>query len=243
MALVDALLAKINDPSLRSALRKEVDLLLGKQHYGLVFQQHKPETVELYAHEVRRNCKVRIRSEQDNELYHVDSVKGGKATITSMTEPPESWQIGVDDLVVVREFGDPIYPGLERTGGVQRGGDKAPHLVINAENFHALETLLYTHEGKVDAIYIDPPYNTRDKDWKYNNDYVDSDDVYRHSKWLAMMERRLKLAGRLLRPENSVLIVTIDEKEYLRLGLLLEQTFREARIQMVSSPGVARPVA
>lgn len=107
--------------------------------------------------------------------------------------------------------------------------------MINAENFHALETLLYTHEGKVDAIYIDPPYNTRDKDWKYNNDYVDSDDVYRHSKWLAMMQRRLRLAGRLLNPDNSVLVVTIDEKEYLRLGLLLEQTFPQGRIQMVSS--------
>lgn len=87
----------------------------------------------------------------------------------------------------------------------------------------------------MDAIYIDPPYNTGAKDWKYNNDYVEADDAYRHSKWLAMMERRLKLAKRLLNPENSVLIVTIDEKEYLRLGLLIEQTFPEARIQMISS--------
>src|SRR5205807_3407477 len=75
-------------------------------------------------------------------------------------------------------------------------------------------------------------------------DYVDADDTYRHSKWLAMMERRLKLARRLLNPTNSVLIVTIDEKECLRLGLLLEQTFPEATIQMISSviaqKGVAR---
>ena len=81
----------------------------------------------------------------------------------------------------------------------------------------------------------EPPYNTGARDWKYNNDYVDSEDAYRHSKWLAFMERRLKLAKRLLNPENSVLIVTIDEKEYLRLGLLLEQVFPEARIQMISS--------
>ena len=140
----------------------------------------------------------------------------------------------VDDLVVVAEFRDPIYPGLVSTGKVERGGDRPFHTVINAENFHALQVLLYTHAGKVDAIYIDPPYNTGARDWKYNNDYVDSDDAYRHSKWLAMMERRLKLAKRLLNPENSVLIVTVDEKEYLRLGMLLQQVFEANRVQMVS---------
>ena len=107
--------------------------------------------------------------------------------------------------------------------------------MINAENYLGLQALLYTHEGNVDAIYIDPPYNTGARDWKYDNDYVDKDDAYRHSKWLAMMERRLTLATRLLNAEGSVLIVTIDEKEYLRLGLLLEQLFPTARIQMVST--------
>ena len=140
----------------------------------------------------------------------------------------------VHDLIVVAEFRDSIYPGLVSTGKVERGGDRPFHTVINAENFHALQVLLYTHEGKVDAIYIDPPYNTGARDWKYNNDYVDSDDAYRHSKWLAMMERRLKLAKRLLNPERSMLIVTIDEKEYLRLGLLLQQVFEASRVQMVS---------
>ena len=139
------------------------------------------------------------------------------------------------DLVVVAEFRDPIYPGLVSTGTVERGGDKPYHSVINAENFHALQTLLFTHRGKVDAIYIDPPYNTGARDWKYNNDYVESDDQYRHSKWLAFMERRLLLAKELLNPDDSVLIVTIDEKEYLRLGLLLEQMFPEATIQMVTT--------
>src|SRR5699024_4519713 len=107
-----------------------------------------------------------------------------------------------------------------------------------------LQALLYTHEGQVDAIYIDPPYNTGAKDWKYNNDYVDGEDAYRHSKWLAFMERRLKLAKRLLNPENSVLVVTIDEKEYLRLGLLLEQVFPGESQQMatvvINPNGVAR---
>src|SRR5699024_4131092 len=105
----------------------------------------------------------------------------------------------------------------------------------NAENFHALEMLTYTHRHSVDCIYIDPPYNSGAQDWKYNNNYVEADVDYRHSKWLAFMERRLKVARELLNPEDSVLIVTIDEKEHLRLGLLLEQTFPEADIQMVSS--------
>ena len=117
--------------------------------------------------------------------------------------------------------------------------------MINAENFHALQVLLYTHEGKIDAIYIDPPYNTGARDWRYNNDYVDGDDAYRHSKWLAMMDRRLMLAKQLLNPKSSVLIVAIDEREVHRLALLLEQTFQGADIQMVTSvisaKGVVRP--
>nr|MBP8953951.1 site-specific DNA-methyltransferase [Armatimonadota bacterium] len=80
-----------------------------------------------------------------------------------------------------------------------------------------------------------PPYNTGARDWKYNNDYVDGNDSWRHSKWLSFMEKRLRLAQRLLNPEKGVLIVTIDEKEYLHLGMLLAQIFPEARIQMVST--------
>lgn len=95
-----------------------------------------------------------------------------------------------------------------------------------------------------DYVFIDPPYNTGARDWKYNNDYVDNNDQYRHSKWLSMMQKRLKLAKKLLNPKDSVLIVTIDEKEYLHLGCLLEELFSEANMQMISSAingkGVAR---
>lgn len=109
------------------------------------------------------------------------------------------------------------------------------NFIIEGDNLQALYLLEKTHRGKVDCIYIDPPYNTGAKDWKYNNDYVDGNDVYRHSKWLSMMKSRLVLAKQLLNPTNSVLIVTIDEKEYLRLGCLLEELFPSARIQMISS--------
>ena len=108
------------------------------------------------------------------------------------------------------------------------------NFIIEGDNLQALYLLEKTHRGKVDCIYIDPPYNTGAKDWKYNNDYVDGNDVYRHSKWLSMMKNRLLLAKHLLNPDDSVLIVTIDEKEYLRLGCLLEEMFPTARIQMIS---------
>lgn len=123
--------------------------------------------------------------------------------------------------------------------------DRYPnHVIIEAENLQALVALSYTHAGKIDAIFVDPPYNTGARDWKYNNDYVDSTDGYRHSKWLSMMKHRLELAKQLLNPEESVLIVTIDEKEYLHLGCMLEEMFAGQRIQMVSvnihPGGVAR---
>ncbi|GAB4007505.1 site-specific DNA-methyltransferase [Nocardioides ultimimeridianus] len=226
------------DAQLAADLRAEVKALSERRQFGLNFERHVPEAVDLPGRPVRRGDKVRVlpprgsTAKPDARLGLVLRVADGVATIVI---DDEATQMDVDDLVVVAEFRDPIFPGLVSTGKVERGGDKPFHSVISAENFHALEALLYTHEGKVDAIYIDPPYNTGAKDWKYNNDYVDGDDAYRHSKWLAFMERRLQLAKRLLNPDNSVLIVTIDEKEYLRLGLLLQQSFGDARFQMIST--------
>ncbi len=113
--------------------------------------------------------------------------------------------------------------------------NKPWNFIIEGDNLQALYLLEKTHRGKVDCIYIDPPYNTGARDWKYNNDYVDGNDEYRHSKWLSMMKSRLVVAKRLLNPRDSVLIVTIDEKEYLHLGCLLEELFPEARMQMISN--------
>lgn len=99
------------------------------------------------------------------------------------------------------------------------------NILIEGDNYHALYTLNFTHKKKVDVIYIDPPYNTGAKDWKYNNDYVDSNDTYRHSKWLSFMAKRLRLAKNLLKPNSGVLICTIDENENAALGLLLQKLF------------------
>jgi len=237
-------------------LEREFKALSSRRAYGLNFERHRPEAVELPQRIPRKGDKVRVLPQRgstnrgDQRLWRVTRVEKvdrapvGHIELVGETEP-ETQVVAADDLVVVAEFRDLIYPGLVSTGKIERGGGKPFHTVINGENYHVLKALTYTHRGMVDVIYIDPPYNTRDKDWKYNNDYVDSDDLYRHSKWLAFMERRLNLAKKLLNPEESVLIVTIDEKEASRLSLLLEQTFPEGIIQMVSvtinPKGTARP--
>lgn len=236
--------AKAQNPQLGADLEREFRALSSRLSFGLNFERHRPEAVELPQRPVRRGDKVRIQPPRgtttkcDQRLWVVEALHKAKksADLRLMDAPePETHTVALDDLVVVAEFRDTIFPGLVPTGKVSRGGDKPWHTVINSENYHALKAMTWTHRGKIDAIYIDPPYNSGARDWKYNNDYVEGDDLYRHSKWLAMMERRLLVAKELLNPTNSVLIVTIDEKEYLRLGILLEQLFPEAQLQMIST--------
>ena len=236
--------ARARDPQLGTDLDREFKVLSSRLPFGLNFERHSPEAVELPLRPIRKGDKVRVlpprgsTKKSERHLWRVKAIY--KATKIAELEllgaaQPKTRSIELCDLVVVAEFRDTIHPGLVSTGKVERVFGAPYHTVINGENYHVLKALTYTHRGKVDAIYIDPPYNSGAKDWKYNNDYVEGDDLYRHSKWLAMMERRLEVAKELLNPADSVLIVTIDEKEYLRLGLLLEQTFPEASIQMVSS--------
>jgi adenine-specific DNA-methyltransferase len=238
--------AKAKDLEMGSDLESEIKILLQRLPFGLNFERHKPETVELPLRSKRKGDKVHVLpprgslEARDKRLWQIKKIyTSGNCRMADLelykADQPETQAVPLDDLVVVAESGDTIYPGLVSTGKVERGGDRPYHTVINGENVHVLKALTYTHRGKVDAIYIDPPYNTGAKDWKYNNDYVEGDDLYRHSKWLAMMERRLLIAKELLNPNDSVLIVSIDEKEFLRLGLLLEQTFPEANMQMIST--------
>ena len=231
---LDALLERVPDVGLRSELKDHIERLRRRRQFGLVYESHLPERVRLPDHPIRRGSKVVRRVAPPKEApQEVLRVKGAQVVLDAGDGATE--EASRDDLVVVSDFGEPIYPGLRRLGSIEQGGDKPAHMVIEGENYHALEALRFSHAGKIDCIYIDPPYNTGARDWKYDNDYVDGEDAYRHSKWLAFIERRLRLAKELLNPDNSVLIVTIDEREYLRLGLLLEQTYSEARIQMISS--------
>ena len=236
--------AKAKDATLGNELEREFRALANRRAFGLNFERHAPESVELPGRPVRRGDKVRVlppRGSMDkgdqrlwkvNRTHKQDGTRLADLTLHEAAEP-EAQTVAVEDLIVVAEMRDYIYPGLISTGKVERGGDKPCHTVINGENFHALEALTYTHRGKIDVIYIDPPYNSGASDWKYNNKYVGDEDVYRHSKWLAFMERRLQVARQLLKPSGA-LIVTIDEHEVRRLGLLLEQTLPDHTIQQVT---------
>lgn len=244
MAAIDDLIAQIEDKALRERLRMETSRITKEKKFGLVFEDHLPELTPIYSAKVRRHSKVALRDGKLSDLWRVLSVRDGEAHCRNIGSG-ETREISVDDLVVVRQFGEPIFPALVPVDKVQNGPDDAPwHTLIEADNYHALQLLEYLYAGKVDCIYIDPPYNSGARDWKYNNDYVDDNDNWRHSKWLAFMRRRLELAKRLLNPNDAVLIVTIDENEVLHLGVLLNQIFPKCKIQMttivINPKGTAR---
>ena len=98
------------------------------------------------------------------------------------------------------------------------------HVLIEGDNLNALTALTYTHAGKIDVIYIDPPYNTGNKDFVYNDSFVDKEDGYRHSKWLSFMDKRLKIAKKLL-SEKGVIFISIDDNEQAQLKMLCDEIF------------------
>lgn len=241
MATINDLIEQISNPQLRERVREEVSKLTKQKKFGLVYETHEPEMTLMYDAPVRVGSKVVKREYTESKitadkLLVVKHIRDGVAECELLNKE-ESFEMKVcelvatytipcSDLICIAENGEPIYPYLKPVDSVQNAPDSDLwHTLIEADNYHALQLLAYLYPGQVDCIYIDPPYNSRDKDWKYNNDYVDGSDSYRHSKWLSMMEERLKLAKKLLNPKDSVLIVTIDEKEYYRLGLLLESIF------------------
>ena len=235
MAALDDLISQIPDEALRERIRAEMKRANRQKKFGLGFEEHLPEATPLYDIPVKRGSVVAKKDGQVTDIYYVEKIEDGQATCFHKATK-EHVVLPVDTLVCVAQFGEPIYPYLQPLDTVCNAPDSDLwHTLIEADNYHALQLLEYLYAGKVDCIYIDPPYNTGARDWKYNNDYVDGSDTYRHSKWLSMMEKRLRLAKRLLNPADSVMIVTIDEKEYLHLGCLLEEMFPEAIMQMISS--------
>lgn len=236
MAAINDLVRQIENPELRQRIQQELAKMSKQKKFGLVFEEHLPENTPLYDLTIRSGIRVARRDGDIKDCYQVLSVKDGVAECIHLDDKKELVSFPVGELIAVAQFGEPIYPYLKPLDSICNAPDSELwHTLIQADNYHALQLLVYLYGGKVDCIYIDPPYNTGARDWKYNNDYVDGNDSYRHSKWLSFMKKRLQLAKKLLNPKDSVLIVTIDEKEYLHLGCLLEEMFPEARIQMISS--------
>ena len=235
MAVINDLIERISDPELRRRISEEVARMQKQKKFGLVFEEHLPEATPLYDIPIKKKSLVSLKDRYFKDFYLVKDINGDKLICEKQDDSREIVELNRKDVVAVAQFGQPIYPYLKPMAAVKNAPDSDLwHTLIEADNYHALQLLVYLYGGMVDCIYIDPPYNTGAKDWKYNNDYVDSSDAYRHSKWLSMMKKRLLLAKKLLNPKDSVLIVTIDEKEYLHLGCLLEEILPEARIQMVT---------
>lgn len=235
MAALTDLINQVEDKTLRERLLQGAARLSKQKKFGLVFEEHIPERTPLYGMSIIRGSTVAKKTGSINDIYRVTRIDGEEVLCFDVTTG-ETETVALSELVLVAQFGEPIYPTLQHMDTVENAPDSDLwHTLIEADNYHALQLLEYLYPKQVDCIYIDPPYNTGARDWKYNNDYVDSSDAWRHSKWLSMMQKRLKIAKRILNPNNSVLICTIDEKEYLHLGCLLEEMFPDAKIQMITS--------
>lgn len=234
MAAINDLLRQIPDSTLRNRLEQEFARISKNKKFGLVFEEHIPECTPLYEVPIKRGSTVAQKTGHINDVFSVIKMDGDSAICRNKTTG-EMKDFLLSELVSIAQFGEAIFPTLQPISTVENAPESNLwHTLIEADNYHALQLLEYLYPKQVDCIYIDPPYNTGSRDWKYNNDYVDSKDSWRHSKWLSMMQKRLKIARRILNPETGVLIVTIDEHEVHHLRTLLEELFPEAYIQMVT---------
>ena len=175
MAAINDLISQIQDETLRNRIQEEVSKMAKQKKFGLVFEEHMPESTPLYDMPIKRGCNVMLRdSKDDKAIYVVLKVEGDTAVCVKPEQKDEAVTFELKDIVRVAEFGESIYPYLKPLDSVCNAPDSDLwHTLIEADNYHALQLLEYLYAGKVDCIYIDPPYNTGAKDWKYNNDYVD----------------------------------------------------------------------
>ena len=197
MAAINDLISQIQDAELRERIQKEVNKLSKQKKFGLVFEEHMPECTPLYDMPIKRGCNVMLRDgKEDKSVYIVAKIEGENAICIKRDNQEEAVTFAMADIVRVAEFGESIYPYLKPLDSVCNAPDSDLwHTLIEADNYHALQLLEYLYAGKVDCIYIDPPYNTGAKDWKYNNDYVDGNDVYRHICEFGTLRSRIGCEG------------------------------------------------
>ncbi len=245
MARIEDLISEVADPRVRAALAIEVAALKRRRKFGLVYEAHIPETVLLTDCPIRVGQAV-VERQHPSRRFRVCEIGTDGQTLKlevaaspadetgGARQIPATIELDASNVLVEKRYGEAIFPTLKSVGEVRRGdGDRATHAVINGENLFALELLTYLYPGEVDCIYIDPPFNTGARDWRYNNDYVDKNDRWRHSHWVAMMARRLKMAARLL-TTSGILVVAIDENEHASLTLLLADIFPQCEITSVA---------
>lgn len=238
---IESLLSQIPNANLRAELSRAVEEALRDRTFGLVFEEHLPEVQALAGKPIRVGTRVAVENEPLNCTHHVtkiterSGVKWAEVRRESGLENQvKTREIALASLIPVARYGEAIYPALAPTERVERAPDAPFHSIINSDNYHALQLLLYGYKNAFDVIYIDPPYNTGARDWKYNNDYIDKNDRFRHSKWLSMMSKRLDLAKRLVKQGDGVIIIAIDENELRHLLVLLDQIFPDKKITTVT---------
>ena len=166
MAILDELVTQIENPDLRARIAAEVEKLAKQKKFGLVFEEHLPECTPLWDIPVKKGAKVALKTGQVSDFYTVLKIENGIATCLNKDKSATA-EFAVDELVSVAEFVEPIYPYLKPLDTVCNAPDSDLwHTLIEADNYHALQLLEYLYAGKVDCIYIDPPYNTGARDWK-----------------------------------------------------------------------------
>ena len=204
---IKSFLEKSSDTNAVRLLRfaAEVEREVSEKKFGLVFEEHR-ENVDVMLEE---NLPV---------LTEVKKKFIGGDSLTQRRRDAESG-VGVGHAEPVDEMvgrDDPIVPPL--------------NFLIEGDNLAALKLLEKTHHGKIDLIYIDPPYNTGNKDFIYNDSYVDKTDTFRHSKWLSFMKKRLEIARGLM-SDKGVIFISIDDNEYATLKILCDSIFMEENVE------------
>lgn len=189
-----------------------INLLNTKKKYGLIWED-KPEDVE---EQLRTQLPV-LREVVEKRILATKSESDTATTKTSNNNLFSEEENQENKENQTNHSSD---------NGLLSEVEAPNHILIEGDNLHALTALTFTHEGKIDVIYIDPPYNTGNKDFKYNDAFVDKEDSYRHSKWLSFMHKRLEIAKRLL-SDNGVIFISIDDNEQAQLKLLCDEVFGE----------------
>lgn len=155
------------------------------------------------------------RNELANKIRGIDGLTNDeKSALIELLRKQKKYGLVWEDKPedVEERLRDELPVLIEDTGNaiISEDADAPNHILIEGDNLEALTALAYTHEGKIDVIYIDPPYNTGNKDFVYNDRFVDKEDSYRHSKWLSFMSKRLRIAKRLL-SDKGVIFISIDD--------------------------------
>lgn len=220
-----------------SKLQKEKKELTNSRKFGLVFEDKKEEIpLEISEDTIYFNGFLYEKIGNGNELLK-DCLKANgtlKATIKNISGSEILYDIkGFIVMHYENRFyiqgaktDKKYYPNLQyKSSNIHSEFDSMNYL-IEGDNYHALQLLQATHKSLIDVIYIDPPYNTGNQDFKYNDKYVGDDDGYKHSKWLSFMKKRLKLAKNLL-STTGIIFISIDDNEVHRLKLLCDQVFGE----------------